>query len=131
MKNLVNLHSECLLAQCFRHCMPLFVSSSGGTTTDLSHAKLDAYSQPIVSGYSHTEFVPHTDYTKKQSLSFNPIDPTARERAFLARDSMLTLSSSPTDYSDKFSVLLNINNSANKFCEKFTTLKNSKSHENS
>lgn len=117
--NKVELHRKMLLAQRFRHCMVFYRSKDGDKTTNIEDALLDAYNQPIAIGYSDKDFIPHGDYTKRQTLSFNPADPLARERAFLARDSMLTLSSVPNDYTDKFDALTRVNNAATAFADNY------------
>lgn len=117
--NYVELHRVMLLDQQFRHCQVLYKAKEGGTTTNIEEAALDCYNQPVTCGYSDKDFIPHTDYNKRQSLSFNPADPLARERAFLARDSMLTLQSVPNDYTDKFDAMVRINNAANAFASNY------------
>lgn len=117
--NYVDLHRAMLLDQNFRHCQVLYKCKDGGTTTDVEKAALDCYNQPVTCGYSEKDFIPHSDYTKRQSLSFNPADPLARERAFLARDSMLTLQSVPNDYTDKFDALVRINHAADAFASNY------------
>lgn len=121
--NVVALKRKTMLEQRFKHCSVLY-RSENGKTTDVHQASLDSYGQPIVIGFSDDEFVPHIDYRKRQTLSFNPANPTAREAAFLARDSMLTLTSTPNDYTDKFVVLQRVNNSANALASGLQTLKN-------
>lgn len=120
MKEKVNpdLFRKCMLDQGFRHARPIYSSSKedGGTTMDIEKADIDDYRQPVCVGYSRSEFVPHDVYAKPQILSFNPADPTARERAFLARDAMLTYGNvMPIDYTDKFSALAKVNNAATAF----------------
>jgi hypothetical protein len=121
--NVVELKRRTMLDQKFRHCSVLYQSDKG-KTTDVHQASLDSYGQPIVTGFSNEEFVPHIDYRKRQTLSFNPANPTAREAAFLARDSMLTLTSTPNDYTDKFVALQRVNNSANALASGLQSLKN-------
>lgn len=121
--NVVELKRKTMLDQKFRHCSVLY-RCENGETTDVHQAKLDSYGQPIVVGFSNDEFVPHIDYRKRQTLSFNPANPSAREAAFLARDSMLTLTSTPNDYTDKFVALQLVNNSANALASGLQSLKN-------
>lgn len=120
MANKVNadLFRQCMLDQGFRHALPIYSSSTeqGGITMDIEKADIDDYRQPVCVGYSDKEFIPHDVYTKPQILSFDPADPTARERAFLARDAMLTYGNvMPVDYTDKFTAMSHVNNAAKAF----------------
>lgn len=105
-----------------RETRPLYQCADGTKSTDVTKAKLNVMGQPIVLGYSDTEFVSKPIVSGKP-LTFNPHDVNARLLAIEARAKLNELASVPNDYSDKFEAIKYANNVASAFENKVSESK--------
>lgn len=100
------------LEQNFRECAPIFQRPDGSTSSDIKEAALDAFGAVITFGYDANKSVPHSIYSPSKPISFNPADPTARQRAFELRSAFDGLTSQPNVYGDGFEVMQYVNSIA-------------------
>lgn len=109
----------------YRDTTPLYVSEEGGTTTDITKAKLHPVTKvPMPAGFSH-DSVRSKVYDKVKPLSYSPNIPGAREAAALANSAMNALKSTPQNYYSKTDAIQQANNAANAFLEKVESLNTS------
>lgn len=129
MRPLNPIRPDRFIDQRFVSGAPLYLTSDGSNTTDITQAVLDPYGSPINNGVSETETIPHEVYTNTSPLSFNPSDPTARQRAFEARASFSDSVTIPNCYQDKFELINYANSVSHLAFTKLKALKNSNKHE--
>lgn len=110
----------------FRSVKPLYQTQDGKITDDIKEAGSDSFGAILVAGFDRHSSVPHEIYTPPKPISFNPKDPTARQRAFELRSAFDGLSSQPNVYGDGFEVLQYANSIASHL---YTRLKRVDSHD--
>lgn len=100
------------LDQNFRVCAPLYQTDDGQTTSDIKLASVDSFGALITYGYDSNNSIPHNVYSPPKPISFNPADPTARQRAFELRSAFDGMTSQPNIYGDGFEVMQYVNSVA-------------------
>lgn len=98
--------------QNFRVCAPLFQTDEGIPTSDINFASVDSFGALITYGFDPNNSIPHNVYSPPKPISFNPSDPTARQRAFELRSAFDGMTSQPNIYGDGFEVMQYVNSVA-------------------
>lgn len=100
--------------------LPLYQTSDGDTTTDVTLALKDPFGKPICVGHSSKEYTFAPPAVKP--LCLDPADPTERLRAIEARARMEQVFIEPAIYDDPFTMVQHANNVATKVADNLIKL---------